>query len=530
LYLAARILLADDNDKHGLDDVAERLLGFTPDKRFQKYDWKKPLTDAHYQYSALDAEIPPRLHSLLIDKIKQQDRQYILSLEHRVLPLFLQMWRKGMYLDWNRWGALLAASAQRRDSFEQVLQEELPKYLSMEEVDRTLVEIKKRQPGELVNWGADGQLKRILHRLGVKVDNVKWTTLEAAVDQHLIMPTVLAFRRERTRHNQLEERLQYRGPDDRIHACWKQSGTRTGRTSCVSPNLQNVPNNETIRGCYIPEPGNVLLGMDFSQVEPRVLAAITGDERLLEAFRQGQDLYCWIAAELLEKPIAEIDPNGWERKWGKQTLLATMYGQSASSLAASMSKAAGRSVSESEAATHLDKFYRLFSKVAEWSRQQRALQRRGGFVKTKAGKVYREDYGETTTIRGRKRIVRAPDWKAARELLNTPIQGSAADAAKETLAILYETQADSGGAELTNFIHDEYIAECPDHPENIAAAKKWYLNGAVQGLKSVLGDVPLGITEADIVVAYQWPKKKDPERLIDDDSDDDTDDIKEGLE
>jgi DNA polymerase I-like protein with 3'-5' exonuclease and polymerase domains len=367
-----------------------------------------------------------------------------------------------------------------------------------------------------LNWNSTDQLKPVLHKLGVMVEDCQIDTLEAAMKKHPLVAHIVAYRKERSRYDRLVERLQHRGPDDRIHATWKQLGARTGRTSCAAPNLQNISRDPEIRACYIPGPGHIFLDLDFNQIEPRVLAALCGDERMLEAFRQKLDLYCWIAAELLDKPIEEIDPDGWERKWGKQMLLATMYGQQARSLAASMSKAAGRHVSDIEAAEHLNKFRQLFPKITEWSGQQRSLVKQGSEAKYQNGREYREDYGETVTIRGRKRLVRSPSWKAPMQVLNAPVQGSAADAAKETLALLYETQEAAGGAFLVNFIHDEFLVECPDKPESIAAAQKWLFEAAVKGLESVLGDVPLGITEDDIVVGYKWTKQK-KERLIEED-------------
>jgi DNA polymerase-1 len=372
-----------------------------------------------------------------------------------------------------------------------------------------------------LKWGSGDQLKAVLNKLGVPVEDCQMDTFEAAVNQHPIMPHVVNYRKERSRYsNQLVARKKHRGPDDRIHATWNQIEARTGRTSCSEPNLQNIPRDEAIRALYIPGPGHIFLDLDYSQIEPRVLAALCGYARMVEAFRQQLDLYCWIAAELLDKPVEEIDRGGWERQWGKQMLLATMYGQQARSLAVSMGKAAGREVSDTEAAEHLNKFRQLFPQVTAWSRQQRALVKPGGWAKYKNGRVYREDYGETITIRGRKRLVRSPEWKAPMQVLNAPVQGSAADAAKETLALLYETQEASGGAFLVNFIHDEFLVECPDNPTSIAVAKKWLFKAAVKGLESVLGDVPLGITEDDIVVSYQWTKQK-KERLIEEDDDTD---------
>jgi DNA polymerase-1 len=448
-YLASRVLFADDKDNHGLGDVAERMLGITLDKSFQKYDYSKPLTEAHFQYSALDALVPLKLYLILKEEIQQKSLDDILDLEHRILPHFLRMWQKGKNLNWDRWTELINTSAQRKANFEVTLEEELPKYLSLTGIDRLLAGIKTRKPGAPLNWNATEQLKPVLHKLGVAVADCQIETLEAMVNKHPLVSHIVNYRKERSRYDRLVERLKHRGPDDRIHASWKQIGARTGRTSCAEPNLQNVPRDDEIRACYIPGQGNIFLDLDYNQIEPRVLAALCRDERLLEAFRQKLDLYCWIASELLDISIEEIDSDGWERKWGKITLLATMYGQQAQSLAKSMSKAAGRHVSEEEAAEHLIKFHDLFPGVAEWSDRQRALVKRGPYVKSKSGKIYREDYGEATTIRGRKRLVRAYHWKAPMEILNAPVQGSAADAAKETLAVLYETQEESGGAFLS---------------------------------------------------------------------------------
>lgn len=464
-YLASRVLFADDDDRHGLEDVAERGLGITLDKSFQKADYSKPLTEAHYQYSARDAAIPLRLYPILKEEIHQKGLDDILDLEHRILPHFLHAWWKGTYLDWDGWAKQSVRLADSCEELAAAVNQELPKYLSMEEVDQILAGIKTRKPGTVVNWGAPEQVRPILNKLEVTVSDCQIKTLKVVETKHPIMPHVIAYRKALALYNRLQEKhwVKHKGPDNRIHPTWKQWAAKTGRTSCADPNLQSVPGDPEVRALFIPEPGNALVIFDFSSIEPRVLAAICRDENLLEAFRRGFEPYCWAAALLLDKPVEEINHDGWERKWGKVMFLATVYGQSARSLATAMSEILKRKVSEQEAAGHLDKFYKTFPKVAEYSKRQKSLLRSGGMkLNKRTGEHYPIAYAETSSIRGRKRIVRDYPSRTEREALNSPIQSSACDAAKETLAILWETRENSGGAFLTMFVHDEFVLEVPN--------------------------------------------------------------------
>jgi DNA polymerase I len=509
--LMSQILLTDLTDDRRLEAVVKKYLGEDLDKSFQKAKWGSPITEAMKAYAAKDAQVLIPLHAQMQAEITRQGLEYIMELEHRFLPMNIEMERLGVKLNCPAWEDLDIKRVAAIAVAEAELIVRTASYLSMAEVDESLASIKSRKLGSTVNWGSPDQALPLMRRLGIEVPNCDIGILEAHREDHPLMAYIIDYRVAKAFHSRLKKSTwkEYIRSDGRIHPSWNQIGATTGRMSCSDPNLQNIPKVKEYRDCIVPGLGYLFLILDYSQIEARILAEVCQDPAMLEALRQGRDLHRWVAATLLRKPYEEVAES--ERDWGKTMNFAIMYGLGRKSLAVSMSQALGRDVSEAEAAQHLVNYFKAFPYVKRWQNlQKRLLKLTGRWLKNKeTGKLYPEEKGETVTISGRRRIVRTKQ-----QVWNSPIQGSAADGAKEAAAILWETREEAGGAFLAILCHDEFVIEVPDNPESIAAAKNWLLQATVKGMETVLKTVPVGISEGDIVVADRWIKPKGSKPIV----------------
>jgi DNA polymerase-1 len=241
----------------------------------------------------------------------------------------------------------------------------------------------------------------------------------------------------------------------RIHGCWEQAVAATGRISSTDPNLQNSPIRSElgrkIRGAFIAPKGCQIVSADYSQIELRVLAHLSQDERLLEAFRTGQDIHTRTAMEIFDVSEAEVTRE--LRTRAKAVNFGVIYGQGESALAKSLS------IERKEAARFIATYFRRYEGVREFMDQTLVSAREGEAVQS---------------LLGRRRVVpdiksgnRARRLAAERIAMNMPIQGSAADILK--LAMLKLNDPVTAGTKMILTVHDELVFEVPD--DEVEAAK-----------------------------------------------------------
>ena len=247
-------------------------------------------------------------------------------------------------------------------------------------------------------------------------------------------------------------------PDGRIHTNFKMTVTATGRLSSTEPNLQNIPVRRQlgsqIRKMFIPGEGNILVDADYSQIELRLLAAITGDENMINAFLSGEDFHAATAAMMFGIPVEEVTPQ--VRSRAKAVNFGIIYGMQAFTLAQDLH------VSRKEAQEYMDAYFARFPKVAEYMKSIVEQAERDGYV---------------STLYGRRRAL--PELKSSsymtrefgkRVALNMPIQGTAADIIKLAMAAADRAIEESGlKARLILQVHDELIIECPEDEAGKAA-------------------------------------------------------------
>ena len=248
------------------------------------------------------------------------------------------------------------------------------------------------------------------------------------------------------------------GPDGRIHSTFNQTEARTGRLSSDNPNLQNIPIRtelgSQLRGFFIAKPGCVFVDADYSQIELRILAHITGDEHMQAAFRNGEDIHRSTAAKIYGIPLSEVTPR--LRTAAKAINFGIMYGKGAFSLSEDLG------VSVREAGAFLKNYLASFPKVDSYMQQTIADAKEKGYVSTLFGR--RRALPE---LANSNMNVRASGERMAR---NTPIQGTAADVIKLAMVRVWRRiRAEGLASRLILTVHDELIVEAPEAEAETAA-------------------------------------------------------------
>lgn len=239
----------------------------------------------------------------------------------------------------------------------------------------------------------------------------------------------------------------------RLHTSYHQTGTVTGRISSSDPNLQNIPVRSPlgrqVRRAFIARPGWVLLGADYSQIELRVLAHISGDPGLTAAFRRGEDIHASTAAAIFDVPIDQVTPE--QRRFAKQVNFGLIYGMSVGRLA----RDAG--IPQMEAENFVAQYFGRFPKVREYLERTLAQAKNQGYVETLLGR--RRYFPVLQTVGSAQEQARR---RAEREAVNAPIQGSAADIIKRAMLNLHRALHERGlSARMILQVHDELVLEVP---------------------------------------------------------------------
>ena len=324
-----------------------------------------------------------------------------------------------------------------------------------------------RLAGETFNINSPKQLGEILFgRLGLphgKKTKTGWSTnaevLENLRHESPIVEAVLEYRQyAKLKSTYADGLLKAMDPDGRIRTSFQMTVTATGRLSSTEPNLQNIPTRtdlgSEIRRMFIPAEGSVLVDADYSQIELRLLAHISGDKAMQAAFLAGGDFHRETAAKVFRVPPEEVTPE--MRRSAKAVNFGIVYGISAFSL----SQDIGTSVAEAKA--YMEAYFAAFPGVRRYMDDVVAQAKRDGYVETIFHR--RRDLPE---LKSSKFNLRAFGERVA---LNMPIQGAAADVMKlSMIAVRNRLKAEGLQARLVLQVHDELIVECPEEEAETAA-------------------------------------------------------------
>ena len=423
--LAAQVLSGGNYAaSYSLDAVAERYLDEELDKSEQRSDWSGELSASQLEYAARDARI-------LVPLRERRDR-----------------------------------AAEHLESFFPPPEGVLP----LEGL------------GPRLNLNSPKQITDAFKTLGVDLPDTKvWTLLKV---DHPAAKALLDYRElQKKLGTYLETYPNFISPKTgRIHANFLQCRVPTGRLACAAPNIQQIPHEDEFRRCFVAEDGHVLVIVDYSQIELRILAEVSDDPAFVEAFRRGDDLHRLTAATMYSVPMEEVTKD--QRSDAKRINFGLMYGRGARSLSAQLG------TDEERGRQLIDEYF------ANYPRVQRFLQRtanramRDRTLRTLAGRVRKFGNDPVADDRGAMR----------REAMNYPIQGSSADIAK--LALVYVREELEGlDARLVNSIHDEFVIECAEEQAEEVSRKTQA--AMVRAGEDVLEKVPV---EVEATISREWRK------------------------
>jgi len=447
---------------HKLKDVVRRELALELDKNPQKADWGGQLTDEMLAYAATDTKVLLPLAEALTLKAKEAKLELAAEIECRALPAIAWMANAGLPFDRKGWTEHLKGL-------------EKEKRLLMKKLDELVPET---PDGKARNWNSHLQVREVFGLAGVELPNIQEKTLLRI--NHPLAKNLLKYKKVSTMlSNYGPKLLEFVSKGDRIYADWHQVGAETGRMSCSKPALQQLT-PEVKRYVRAPE-GRVLIKTDYSQIELRIAAKVSGDKRMLEAYQKGEDIHL-----LTAKSLASVGVGKEDRKLAKAVNFGLLYGQGAKGFKEFARDKYGTDITLEEAALYKRQFFGTYPGLAAWHERER--------LRMKHGET------ETRTLTGRRRTgrMRFTEW------VNAPVQGTGADGLKLALALLWERREECPGAVPVACVHDEILVECDEDETNKVEA--WLEKAMIDGMEEVLNGPGVGGPRVPVEVETQIGK------------------------
>lgn len=401
------------------------------------------------------------------------------GIEMPLVPVLAKMERAGMLVDPDRLHSLSEGLATQ-----------------ITEVERSIRDL---AGDETFNIGSPMQLSHVLFDvMGLPTKGLKKTkrgyystnakVLSDLARDHEIVRLILDWReKSKIKSTYLDTLGPLRRGDGRVHTTYNQTITATGRLSSSDPNLQNIPTRSelgrTVKTAFSAGEGSVFLAVDYSQIELRLLAHLSGDEHLVRAFNEGEDFHAETAARVFGVPVSEVTPD--LRSRAKAVNFGIVYGQQAYGLSQSLH------ISMAEARDMIDRYYEAYPGVRT-------------FLDNVVARAKQTGYAET--MYGRRRHI--PELKAKnsqlrgfgeRTAMNHPMQGTAADIIKIAMARVSRRLEEEGfAAHMILQVHDELDFECPvDEVERLTAMVQDVMEHVVDLRVPLIAEASTGITWAD---------------------------------
>ena len=442
---------------HGMDYLAEVYLNYQTihieELIGSKGKNQKNMADlpptAVYEYACEDADVTLKLKNVLEPLLKENDCDRLFwEIEMPLMPVLAYMERNGVCID--------------REGLKETSR------LYTEEMNRIEKEIHELA-GTDFNIASPKQVGEVLFDRLKIVDKPKKTKTGQYVTSEEVLESL------RAKHPVVEKILEHRGlkkllgtyidalpklvnpVTGHIHTSFNQTITTTGRLSSSNPNLQNIPvRNEygkEIRKAFIPEEGYLFFSADYSQIELRIMAHLSGDEHMIEAFRNGQDIHAATAAKIFKKSLEEVTKE--ERSKAKTANFGIIYGITAFGLAERMG------VSRTEAKELIEGYFQTYPKVKEYMNRSIEMAREKGYTET----VYHRKC-HLRDINSHNAVVRG---YAERNAINSPIQGSAADIIKIAMIRIYHRfREEQLRSKMILQVHDELnFSVYPEEKEKV---------------------------------------------------------------
>lgn len=495
-----------NNVGHDLWELYRRELNLNPETQdLGGSDWSAgELNEAQLDYAAEDVVRLPALREAIKPKLAHLGLNTVAGIEFQAILAEAAVELNGIYLDPKSWRELAAQNLIKRNTMQSVLWDELP------DPDNQLT-----LPGLRSMWNLDSpkQMLAALQQLGVTqrvrdeetgkekivpLQDTSEITLAMASDEFPQIAHILEYREAATQIKMFgTEFLDFVNPvTHRIHPSYYPF-LISGRYACSKPNLAQIPRDKRFRKCFRAEAGNTLVIADYSNIEMRIVAEISGDEVLIKVFADGKDAHRFTAAILTGKPEDQV--NKAERQQAKPVNFGFIYGMQPPKLVLYARANYGVNLTHRQAVQFREKYFERFSGVNRWhSRAQRDGQRqkmawsRGGRLRYLEGEFFNEFY-------------------------NHPVQATGADGLKNSLRKVYTRFKKLAGrpptrikgmpepkVKLIHHVHDELVSECQDDKELIEQVKHEQEEGMKEGMKPFLPRVPVDVEAS---AGYTWADK-----------------------
>lgn len=444
--LAAQIIRDNTGPKSaGLESLVSYYLGLRLPKDEQKSDFTGSLRIAQIEYAAKDAAVLLPLRERLIEEIKKGRLIEVCKLEFDCAFAVADMELTGIKLHKEKWQMLYDKHLEE--------QKELTKKLN-KALDSGGMQINMfgEETSIGINLDSQAQVIKALKSKGIELNSTAYAELIEHKDKHEVIQWLLEYRKvSKAIQGFLTPMWQYvNKTTGRIHSSYRQIGAGSGRFSCGNPNVQQIPRGKEFRECFIPEQGNKFIIADYSQIELRVAAEIAQDKTMIEAYRNGQDLHALTAALVANKKLEEVTKP--ERQSAKAINFGLIYAMGAKGLQGYAKTVYGVDMKIEEAELFRDRFFKAYNGIANWhARMKKAV-----------------NIKESRTLSGRRCVYEGE--VAITALLNTPVQGTAADIAKKAMGMLVPV-AKSLNGHIIATVHDEILLEVPEERAEEAVIK-----------------------------------------------------------
>jgi len=437
------IFLIEDHLGEGLKSGASRQRSHDLDMQIAAYETKKII----------------KLRVILAGKLEENNLTDTAKLEFDCIRSTMQMELNGFSLDIEKVKTAIDKYVELKENFRKELSSEL---------------------GD-INFDSHDQLKAVLDAKGLYFEDAKKETLLPFCDKYPILTPLLGYKECSDDLNKAKSLISYFNPETwRIYPQYNQIGAPTGRFSAFDPNIHGIKRGE-FRSFFIASPGRKLIVADYSQIELRIAAEISGDQKMIEAYKSGVDLHKLTAAILSRKQMDHVTKE--ERQAAKAVNFGLIYAMSAKGLMEYARNKYGITMTLEQTKLFRVNFFQFYKGISQW---QRGLEN-----------SFQSGVNESRTIGGRRRIM----IDKVTRMFNSPVQGTSADITKRALCLLSERLTGTE-VKIIGCIHDEIILEAPESESD--KAREILRSTMIEAGEFYLKSVPV---EVEVSVVDNWMEK-----------------------
>ncbi|HCU3094056.1 TPA: hypothetical protein OUN36_002780 [Clostridioides difficile] len=447
--------------ENSLVDVAHKYLNVVMSKQLQDTsNWNNGvITKEHEEYCKRDVEITYKLYFTLMDEIHRLEIYPVLDREIRALPSIIELRRNGIKFEYGKW-------------YMQILEYEREKDMIEKEI-KSILNVKD------LNLNSPIQVVEILNKFGINVTSSSDEELAKFSDNNEVIKLIRKYKKLKKRISSFGDKLKEKIDNDGcIRGKWNLIGADTFRMTCTSPNLQGMP--RVSKEYFVPRnKESVFVIADYSQIELRVLAEISNDKLLIDAFKNGEDLHRKTASMILDKHISEVTDE--ERSIAKAANFGLIYGMTSYGLQKKIKADYCMEITLEEAEKFRNGYFEAYKDVLKY--QDKML--KAEYIETLGGRYWSKETSELD--------------KGSIKRYNYPIQGTSAEGLKEALYLLMKRKPKDWL--LVAIVHDEIVLEVPCKDEDVA--KEILRDCMVEGMSKMVKKVPI---EVDVKSSITWDK------------------------